>query len=63
VTGFLTSAVHWTSEWTNTGLSIFSSDRNWVPPLVFGVVGFFFVLLGLLIGRRHDMVAASPSLE
>ena len=61
--GFVTSTVHWTSEWTNTGLSIFSSDRNWVPPLVFGVVGFFFVLLGLLIGRRHDMVAASPSLE
>jgi hypothetical protein len=52
--GIVAAAVHWTLEWTATPFfNAFQTPRFWVPPLVFGVVGFFVVLLGLLIGRRE----------
>jgi hypothetical protein len=47
------SAAHWANEWTNVGFSIFAPNRNWVPPVVFAVVGFAFVLIGLMIERRR----------
>jgi hypothetical protein len=53
VAGFLVSTVHWVSDWSSA-FSIFTPTRDWVPPLVYGVVGFFFVLLGLLVERRRQ---------
>jgi hypothetical protein len=53
VAGFLVSTVHWVSEWSSV-FSIFTPTRDWVPPLVYGIVGFFFVLLGLLVERRRQ---------
>jgi hypothetical protein len=53
VGGFAAAATHWSNEWANSGFSIFAPTRNWVPPLVFAVVGFFWVLLGLLVERRQ----------
>ena len=51
--GILAAATHWTAEWTATPfLSQFEPPRFWVPPLVFGVVGFFVITLGLLAARR-----------
>ncbi len=48
---------HFSNEWASTSFSsVFTGNRDWVPPLVFGIVGFFIVLLGLLAGRR-----AAPS--
>jgi hypothetical protein len=57
VAGFTAAAIHWANEWTNSGFSIFAPSRNWVPPLVFAVVGFFWVLLGLLVERRRRRIA------
>jgi hypothetical protein len=54
VVGIVAAATHWTLEWTATPFSsVFAPPRFWVPPLVFGVVGFFIVVLGLLTGRRE----------
>jgi hypothetical protein len=53
VIGIIAAATHWLIEWTAT--PYFSSGappRLWVPELVFGVVGLFIVLLGLLAARR-----------
>jgi hypothetical protein len=53
--GFLAAFVHFSNEWANQGLvSFLTPTRDWVPPLVFGCVGFFLVLLGLALerGRR-----------
>lgn len=52
--GFIAAATHWTIEWTRTPFSsIFAPPRIWVPLVVFAVVGFFFVLLGLIVQRRQ----------
>jgi MFS family permease len=54
IVGFFAAATHWTIEWVSTGLLSIGSDRSWVPLVVVAVVGFFFVLLGLLLeGRRR----------
>jgi hypothetical protein len=54
VAGIVAAATHWTAEWTATPfLSELGTPRFWVPPLVFGVVGFFIVVLGLLAARRE----------
>ena len=39
---------------TRASVSFLTPSRDWVPPLVFGIVGFFLVLLGLALehGRR-----------
>jgi hypothetical protein len=51
--GILAAATHWTAEWTATPfLNEFETPRFWVPPVVFGIVGFFVVLLGLMTSRR-----------
>ena len=58
VVGIIAAATHWMIGWTAT--PVFSSGapaRLWVPPLVFGVVGLFIVLLGLLAGRRDERLA------
>jgi hypothetical protein len=52
--GFLAAASHWSSEWANRGFSVVEPTRDWVPPVVFGVVGFFFVALGLALERRRS---------
>ncbi len=52
--GFLAAAEHFASKWTkggvHIGLTVPSGD--WVPALVFAIVGFFFVALGLAAARR-----------
>jgi hypothetical protein len=53
IAGFVAASTHWTIDWVNTGFSFFSTDRTWVPFVVFAVVGFFFVILGLYLGWRH----------
>jgi hypothetical protein len=53
VIGFFAAATHWTIEWVATGFFSLGSDRSWVPLVVFAVVGFFFVVLGLYLDRRH----------
>jgi hypothetical protein len=61
VSGFLAAATHWTVEWVATGYTSLVSDRSWVPLVVFAVVGFFFVLLGLYLDwRRRRREPASP---
>lgn len=53
--GFLAAFGHFSAEWAHQGLGSFlTPTRDWVPPLVFGIVGFFLVLLGLALehGRR-----------
>jgi hypothetical protein len=55
VAGILAGATHWTLEWTSTPFSsVFAPPRFWVPPLVFGIVGFGIVVLGLLAARRDE---------
>jgi hypothetical protein len=54
VAGALAAATHWTIEWVAAGFSIFAPDRTWVPFVVFAVLGFFFVVLGLYIGWRRQ---------
>jgi hypothetical protein len=64
VIGFLAAATHWTIEWVATGFSNLVSDRSWVPLVVFAVVGFFFVLLGLYLEwqrRRREPAAPLPA--
>jgi hypothetical protein len=58
--GFLAAAVHWTIEWVDTGFSIFSPDRTWVPFVVFAVVGAFFVVLGLYLDWRRRRREPAP---
>ena len=53
IAGFIAASTHWTIEWVNTGFPFTSLGRTWVPFVVFAVVGFFFVVLGLYLGRRH----------
>jgi hypothetical protein len=61
--GFLAAATHWTIEWVAGGnFSIFAPDRNWVPMVVFAVVGFFFVLLGLYLDWRRRRREPAPPL-
>jgi hypothetical protein len=54
IAGFLAATAYFAANWSN--MSVFGAlepagvgepVRQWVPPLVFGVVGFFLVLLGL----------------
>jgi hypothetical protein len=59
--GFLAASTHWTAEWVNTGISFSSADRTWVPFVVFAVVGFFFVVLGLYLGWRRGRHAQPAS--
>jgi len=58
VGGIIAAATHWMLGWTATPfLSSGEPPRLWVPPLVFGVVGLFIVLLGLLTSRRAEQPA------
>lgn len=58
VGGIIAAATHWMLDWTATPfLSSAAPPRLWVPPLVFGVVGFFIVLLGLVSARRDERPA------
>jgi hypothetical protein len=52
--GFLAATEHFASSWTNGGVQLGPEvpSRDWVPSLVFAVVGFFFVALGLAAARR-----------
>jgi hypothetical protein len=60
--GLFAAATHWTIEWVNSGFSIFAPDRSWVPMVVFAVVGFFFVLLGLYLDWRRRRREPAPPL-
>jgi len=52
--GFLAAAEHFAASWTKGGVQLGPEvpSRDWVPSLVFAVVGFFFVALGLAAARR-----------
>lgn len=56
--GFFLATVHFVTEWTGLeGFPFFGGggpDRGWVPALVYGVVGFFFVSLGLGVRERRE---------
>ena len=55
VGGILAAFGHFSDKWAHQGITSFlTPSRDWVPPLVFGIVGFFIVLLGLALerGRR-----------
>ena len=60
IVGFIAAATHWTSEWVSTGLLSLGSDRSWVPLVVFAVVGFFFVMLGLYLESRRRRREPAP---
>jgi hypothetical protein len=62
VIGFFAAATHWTIEWVATGFFSLGSDRSWVPLVVFAVVGFFFVLLGLYLDWRRRRREPAPPL-
>jgi hypothetical protein len=63
IAGVLTAFGHFADEWAGTSFSsAFSPSHDWVAPLVFGIVGFFIVLLGLALDRgRRGSAAARPS--
>ncbi len=52
--GFLAATEHFASSWTSGGVQLGPTvpSNDWVPALVFAVVGFFFVALGLAAARR-----------
>jgi hypothetical protein len=52
--GFLAATEHFASSWTSGGVQLGPTvpSNHWVPALVFAVVGFFFVALGLAAARR-----------
>jgi hypothetical protein len=52
--GFLAATEHFASAWTKGGVSLTPQvpSGNWVSSLVFAVVGFFFVALGIGAARR-----------
>jgi len=54
--GVIAAATHYTIGWTRTGFSLSTEDvtqpRAWVPLVVYAVVGFLFVALGLLARER-----------
>ena len=58
IIGFLAATVHFATEWTRLeGFPFFVEEgaiRGWVPPLVFGIVGLFFVLVGLWARGRQE---------
>ena len=61
--GLTLSAGHFAIEWTRVGVSIIfaginpsGGPRGWVPPLVFAVLGFLLVALGLILGRRRALL-------
>jgi hypothetical protein len=62
--GFIAAATHWTTEWMANGgfSSVFTPDRSWVPMVVFAVVGFFFVVLGLYLDWRRRRREPAPPL-
>ena len=58
VAGIVAAATHWIIEWTATPYtSSGAPPRLWVPPLVFGIVGLFIVLLGLFAARGDERPA------
>jgi hypothetical protein len=53
--GLIGAAVHFAIDWTTGSFTFFTGPtRLWVPIVVAAVLGFGFVVLGLLAGRRRD---------
>jgi hypothetical protein len=54
---FLAATEHFASKWTKGGVQLGPTvpSHDWVPALVFAVVGFFFVALGLAAARRASL--------
>jgi hypothetical protein len=53
--GLIASAVHFAIDWTTGSFTFFTGPtRVWVPIVVAAVLGFLFVVLGLLAARRRD---------
>jgi hypothetical protein len=53
--GLFAAAVHFAIDWTTGSFSFFTGPtRVWVPVVVAAVLGFLFVVLGLLAARRLD---------
>jgi hypothetical protein len=55
--GLFATAAHFGRKWAGLDLTLFfrgpSHLREWVPPLVLAALGFVYVTLGLLVGRRR----------
>jgi hypothetical protein len=60
ILGAFAAATHWTGEWVASGFSVFAPDRTWVPFVVYAVVGFFFVVLGLYLDWRRRRGEPAP---
>jgi hypothetical protein len=63
IIGFFAATVHFVTEWARLEVFPFflggeGEPRGWVPPLVFGIVGLFFVLVGLWARGRQEEPAA-----
>ena len=65
IAGFLAATAYFAAQWSNiASVPLLEPQgagepvREWVPPLVFGVVGLFLVLLGLSARDRADEPAA-----
>jgi len=64
IAGFLAATAYFAAKWAHVPLFSLIGDepsaapREWVPPVVFGVVGFFLVLLGLSARDRTKEPAA-----
>jgi hypothetical protein len=58
VLGFLAATTHWVIEWSRiSGFLMPNPARGWVAPLVYGIVGLFFVLLGIWARGRPEELA------
>lgn len=57
--GLLSAAAHFTVRWTRSGIPLLgdenaSGSRFWAPSVVYAVVGFLLVGLGLAVARRRS---------
>jgi hypothetical protein len=57
--GLIGAAVHFAIDWTTGSFTFTEPTRLWVPIVVAAVLGFLFVVLGLLAGRRAEPPDAS----
>jgi hypothetical protein len=56
--GLLAAATYFSVKWTVGDFAFFEGPTDlWIPIVVFAVLGFLFVVLGLLASRRSDPLA------
>jgi hypothetical protein len=58
--GLFGAAVHFSIDWTTGSFTFFMGPTKlWIPIVVAAVLGFLYVVLGLLAGRRTDPPATA----